>query len=93
MLPNVFPGAGDAPEYNTVDAALWFIEAWRAYVAASGDEAALRRAFPVLAAIVDALHARHPLRHRASTRPTGCCAPANRACSSPGWTPRSATGW
>ncbi len=40
MLPNVFPGAGATPDYNTVDASLWFIEAWRAYVDATGDEAA-----------------------------------------------------
>jgi 4-alpha-glucanotransferase len=53
MLPNVFPGAGEVPEYNTVDAALWFIEAWRAYVAVTGDEAALRLVFPVLASIVE----------------------------------------
>ena len=53
MLPNVFPGAGAMPEYNTADAGLWFIEAWRAYVEASGDEAGLRRIFPVLADIVD----------------------------------------
>jgi predicted glycogen debranching enzyme len=53
MLPNMFPGAGETPDYNTVDAALWFVEAWRAYVAATGDEAALRRAFPVLASIVE----------------------------------------
>ncbi|HXP05488.1 MAG TPA: amylo-alpha-1,6-glucosidase [Stellaceae bacterium] len=53
MLPNVFPGAGNAPEYNTVDAALWFVEAWRAYVATSGDVASLRRVFPVLASIVE----------------------------------------
>ena len=53
MLPNVFPGAGDRPEYNTVDAALWYVEAWRAYVAATGDEAALRRVFPVLASIAE----------------------------------------
>ena len=52
MLPNVFPGAGAAPEYNTADAALWYVEAWRAYVAATGDDAALRRAFPVLESIV-----------------------------------------
>ncbi|MBI3473364.1 MAG: glycogen debranching enzyme family protein [Candidatus Solibacter usitatus] len=30
MLPNRFPDAGEAPEYNTVDAALWFFEAARA---------------------------------------------------------------
>jgi 4-alpha-glucanotransferase len=53
MLPNVFPGAGDTPEYNTVDAALWYVEAWRAYVEATGDDAALGRAFPVLASIID----------------------------------------
>jgi len=29
--PMCFPGAGDKPEYNTVDASLWFFEAWRAY--------------------------------------------------------------
>src|SRR5246500_5855837 len=27
MLPNRFPDAGETPEYNTVDAALWFFEA------------------------------------------------------------------
>ncbi len=52
MLPNVFPGAGETPEYNTVDAALWYLEAWRAYVEETGDLAALERAFPVLDAIV-----------------------------------------
>ncbi len=53
MLPSVFPGAGATPDYNTADASLWYIEAWRAYVEASGDEAALRRVFPVLAEIVE----------------------------------------
>jgi 4-alpha-glucanotransferase len=54
MLPNVFPGAGEIAEYNTVDAALWYLEAWRAYVEASGDVRALSRAFPVLESIVTA---------------------------------------
>src|SRR5262249_23596618 len=53
MLPNVFPGAGADPEYNTVDAALWYIEAWRSYVEVTGDDAALARVFPVLAEIVE----------------------------------------
>jgi predicted glycogen debranching enzyme len=53
MLPNVFPGAGDTPEYNTVDAALWYIEAWRAYVAATHDTASLKQVFAVLADIID----------------------------------------
>ena len=52
MLPNTFPGTGETPIYNSVDAALWFIEAWRAYLELSGDEAALGRVFPVLVSIV-----------------------------------------
>ncbi|MHC5722069.1 MAG: amylo-alpha-1,6-glucosidase, partial [Nostoc sp.] len=27
MLPNRFPDAGEQPEYNTVDATLWYFEA------------------------------------------------------------------
>ena len=53
MLPNVFPGAGETPDYNTVDAALWYFEAWRAYLDASGDPAALAEVFPVLVEMID----------------------------------------
>src|SRR5208283_883892 len=53
MLPNVFLGAGDKPDYNTVDAALWFFEAWRAYVEVSGDRESLAKVFPILAEIVE----------------------------------------
>lgn len=53
MLPNVFAGDGAVPEYNTVDAALWYIEAWRAYVEATSDQAALARVFPVLQEIIE----------------------------------------
>ncbi|MGZ3310008.1 MAG: amylo-alpha-1,6-glucosidase, partial [Xanthobacteraceae bacterium] len=53
MLPNVFPGAGDHPAYNTADASLWFFEAWRAYVDATGDIAALREVFPVLSDMIE----------------------------------------
>jgi len=37
MLPNRFPDAGEAPEYNTVDATLWFFEAVRSYLQYTGD--------------------------------------------------------
>jgi predicted glycogen debranching enzyme len=37
MLPNRFPDAGEAPEYNTVDATLWFFEAIRALVEYTSD--------------------------------------------------------
>ncbi|HLM60112.1 MAG TPA: amylo-alpha-1,6-glucosidase, partial [Pyrinomonadaceae bacterium] len=36
-LPNRFPDAGDEPEYNNVDATLWYFEAIRAYVEKTGD--------------------------------------------------------
>ncbi|HYP12637.1 MAG TPA: amylo-alpha-1,6-glucosidase [Bryobacteraceae bacterium] len=37
MLPNRFPDAGEAPEYNTVDATLWFFESIRALVQYTAD--------------------------------------------------------
>lgn len=52
MIPNRFPDAGDAPEYNTVDATLWYIQAIDAYWRATGDRATLRELFPVLRDIV-----------------------------------------
>jgi predicted glycogen debranching enzyme len=42
MLPNRFPDGGETPEYNNVDATLWFFEAVRAYLAASNDSAFVR---------------------------------------------------
>jgi 4-alpha-glucanotransferase len=52
MLPNQFPVAGGALAYNTVDAALWYVEAWRAYLEADDDAEILAQAFPVLQEIV-----------------------------------------
>lgn len=37
MLPNRFPDAGETPEYNTVDATLWYFEAVRAYAESTDD--------------------------------------------------------
>ncbi len=37
MIPNRFPDEGEVPEYNTVDATLWYFEAIRAYAAKTGD--------------------------------------------------------
>ncbi len=53
MLPNVFPDAGETPEYNTVDATLWYFEAIRQYYEATGDDELLRELYPVLAEIID----------------------------------------
>jgi predicted glycogen debranching enzyme len=54
MLPNNFPDAGGEPEYNTVDAALWYFEAVRQYFAATQDGRTLLQLFPTLAAMIDA---------------------------------------
>ena len=43
MLPNRFPDVGDTAEYNTVDATLWYFEAVRAYIEATGDLKFVRR--------------------------------------------------
>jgi predicted glycogen debranching enzyme len=46
MLPNRFPDHGEQPEFNSVDASLWFIEAVREYLATHGrdEEPILREA-------------------------------------------------
>ena len=54
MLPNNFPDAGGTPEYNTIDATLWYFEAIRQYFAATNDVATLKQLFPVLAQIIEA---------------------------------------
>ncbi len=53
MLPNRFPDVGEEPEYNTVDATLWYFEALRAYLAATDDHNLLQELFPTLQEIVD----------------------------------------
>jgi predicted glycogen debranching enzyme len=54
MLPNRFPDAGETPEYNTVDATLWYFHALDEYLAATGDRALLAELYPTLLAIVEA---------------------------------------
>jgi len=54
MLPNNFPDSGGKPEYNTVDAALWYFEAIRQYFEATRDRETLQRLFPVLVGMIDA---------------------------------------
>ncbi len=54
MIPNRFPDAGDAPEYNTVDGTLWFVEAVRAFLAVTGDHPFVReRLYPALVDILE----------------------------------------
>lgn len=53
MVPNRFPDNGITPEYNTVDATLWFIHAIDQYTKMSGDVAVADELYPVLADIID----------------------------------------
>ncbi|WP_299492106.1 amylo-alpha-1,6-glucosidase [Acaryochloris sp. IP29b_bin.137] len=53
MLPNVFPEVGKLPEYNTVDAILWYFEAIRLYIATTEDMDMLQELFPTLVQVID----------------------------------------
>ncbi|MBP8972228.1 MAG: glycogen debranching enzyme family protein [Anaerolineae bacterium] len=53
MLPNRFPDAGSTPEYNTVDATLWYFQAIYAHYQAAGPADSLfQDLYPVLADIL-----------------------------------------
>ena len=52
MLPNLFPDEGHPPEYNTVDATLWYFVAIDEYLRATDDAALLRDLYPTLRDIV-----------------------------------------
>jgi glycogen debranching enzyme len=52
MLPNRFPDEGEVPEYNTVDATLWYFEAILQYYRLTQDDDLLMELFPVLADII-----------------------------------------
>jgi len=60
MLPNRFPDAGEAPEYNTADATLWYFVALHEYLKFTGDLALARELWPALREILN--------WHRSGTR-------------------------
>ncbi|MBD1846511.1 amylo-alpha-1,6-glucosidase [Cyanobacteria bacterium FACHB-63] len=53
MLPNRFPDAGAIPEYNTVDATLWYFVAIFDYYNATDDHDVIENLFPMLSEIID----------------------------------------
>lgn len=54
MLPNRFPDEGETPEYNTVDATLWYFEAIRAYAEKTEDYDLIRdELYPKLVDIIN----------------------------------------
>ncbi len=69
MLPNRFPDGGEAPEYNTVDATLWFFQTIQEAMQASGDPSLGRDLYPTLIDIVRT--------HVAGTRYGICVDPAD----------------
>lgn len=48
LIPNVFPDADDEPAYNSIDAALWWIETLGLYLEATQDWQFLAEQFPVV---------------------------------------------
>jgi predicted glycogen debranching enzyme len=54
MIPNRFPDAGEQPEYNTIDASLWFIHAVGRYLAYAKDVQHVRKtAWPAVKQIIE----------------------------------------
>lgn len=54
MVPNRFPDVGEQPEYNAIDASLWFIHTVERYFSYSHDEARVRAiAWPAVKHIID----------------------------------------
>jgi len=53
MLPNRFPEAGEVPEYNTVDATLWFFVALWSYLQATDDLDLAKELYPLLVDIIE----------------------------------------
>lgn len=54
LIPNRFPDAGEQPDYNTIDASLWFVHAIERYWAYSADLTRIRVvAWPAVKQIID----------------------------------------
>jgi glycogen debranching enzyme len=57
MLPNIMPAGDETPIYNTVDAALWFVEAAGSYLDATADRQTIRAIWPALRQIFESYRA------------------------------------
>jgi len=53
MLPNRFPDAGQEPEYNTVDATLWYFQAIYQHLLYTRQPALIKELYPTLVDIMD----------------------------------------
>ncbi|MFM7354188.1 MAG: amylo-alpha-1,6-glucosidase, partial [Microcystis aeruginosa] len=52
LLPNLLPDGGEMPEYNAVDAILWYFEAIRSYFNQSQDFEFLKTIYPALTEVI-----------------------------------------
>ena len=81
MLPNRFPDSGDTPEYNSVDASLWFVVAVHEFLRdRRGALSGRRRAFAPACATPSRRSCTATSRARATASAwmrTGCCARAS----------------
>ena len=57
-MPNRFPDIGEQPEYNTIDASLWFVHAVIAICTTVAIWPAFARAWPAIKQILDGRQAR-----------------------------------
>lgn len=53
MLPNRFPDVSDQPEYNTIDATLWYFQAIQNYFEKTKDVALIKELYPKLQEVID----------------------------------------
>ncbi len=56
LMPNLFPEGGDEPLYNTVDAALLFVNCVYLYYEATKDQAFAEEMYPVMERILEGYH-------------------------------------
>ena len=94
LIPNLFPeGDERGPLPHRRRDALVLPRARPLPRSATGDRDTLRVAAADAASTSSSTTCAARASASASTRPTACCGRARRATSSPGWTPRSTTGW
>jgi predicted glycogen debranching enzyme len=92
MLPNRFPDAGEAPEYNTVDATLWMFHAVFEFLRYTRDYEFVRTVLYQPLAEIVAWHERGT-RYGIGLIRTDFITPAKPECKSPGWTHAKVGDW
>jgi len=81
MLPNRFPDGGEAPEYNSVDASLWFVIVAYEFLEAAGADPGLNAAGDILWPAVEAILTGYL---RGTRYGIGCDSDRLLACGVPG---------